>query len=169
MTVPQTGTNVPKTGTGGKFGIIGGTVAATMLAAALFIQPWEGTVPKAYFDVVGVLTICTGHTGPDVYKGQEVTKARCEALLVSDLGKTYTAIAGCATRAVTVNQAVALLSLGFNIGGTAICKSTLVRLINAGAPPSVWCEQFDRWVYAGGRKIKGLVRRRKAEKRVCLG
>ena len=60
------------------------------MAAAAFIQPWEGTVPVAYFDIVRVLTICTGHTGPDVYEGQTATPAQCEALLVSDIGKTYT-------------------------------------------------------------------------------
>lgn len=154
--------------TPGKFGIIGGSVAAVLLAAAAFIQPWEGTVPKAYYDVVGVLTICTGHTGPDVYEGQVVTQARCDALLASDVGKTYTQLQGCIHRQVTPNQAVSLLSISFNNGAGAICKSTMVRLINQGAAPSVWCQQFDRWVYAGGRKIRGLERRRAAEKKVCL-
>ena len=74
MTVPVTRTNVPNSG---RFGIIGGSVAAVMLAAAAFIAPWEGTVPKAYFDIVQVLTICVGHTGPDVYEGQTATPAQC--------------------------------------------------------------------------------------------
>ena len=165
MTVPNSGTNVPKSG---KFGIIGGSVAAVLMAAAAFIQPWEGTVPKAYFDVVGVLTICTGHTGPDVYKGQEVSKAQCDALLVSDIGKTYTQLAGCARSAVTPNQAVALLSLGFNIGGRALCRSTLMWMLNAGEPAAQWCKQILRWDKAGGRKIKGLTRRREAETKLCL-
>lgn len=152
----------------GKFGIIGGSIAAVLLAAAAFIQPWEGTVPKAYFDVVGVLTICTGHTGADVYEGQVVSKARCDALLASDLGKTYTAIAGCITRPVTVNQAVAILSLAFNTGAGAICRSTLVRQLNEGLPADVWCKQILRWDNAGGRKIRGLTRRREAETKVCM-
>ena len=163
MTVPNSGTNVPRTG---RFGIIGGSAAAVMLAAAAFIAPWEGTVPKAYFDIVGVLTICTGHTGPDVYEGQEVTQAQCRALLVSDIGRTYTQLAGCATRPVTVNQAVALLSLSFNVG--SLCRSTLVRMLNAGEPASQWCKQILRWDKAGGRKIKGLTRRREAEHRLCV-
>ena len=153
----------------GKFGIIGGTVAATLLLAASFIKPWEGTIPEAYYDIVGVLTICTGHTGPDVYEGQVVTQARCDALLVSDIGKVYTQIARCAKREVTPNQAVSLLSLGFNIGGGAMCKSTLMRLLNAGEPADVWCKQLLRWDKAGGRTIKGLTRRREAEFKVCTG
>jgi len=157
-----------KASSGGKFGIIGGSVAAVLLAAAAFIQPWEGTVPKAYFDVVGVLTICTGHTGSDVYEGQVVTQARCDALLASDLGKTYRQIEGCATRAVTPSQAVALLSLGFNVGGSALCRSTLMRQLNEGQPAALWCKQILRWDRAGGRRIKGLTRRREAEYRVCI-
>jgi lysozyme len=152
----------------GKFGIIGGTAAAAILAAAAFIKPWEGTIPKAYYDVVGVLTICVGHTGSDVYEGQVVTQARCDALLASDIGKTYTQLAGCVHREVTQNQAVSLLSLGFNIGGRAICQSTLVRQLNEGQPASIWCKQILRWDRAGGRQIKGLTRRREAEYRVCI-
>lgn len=154
---------------GGKFGIIGGTVAAAILAASAFIRPWEGTVPKAYFDVVGVLTICTGHTGSDVYEGQVVTQARCDYLLRSDLGKTYTQLAGCVHREVTMNQAVALLSISFNVGSSRICRSTLVRQINEGQPAAIWCKQILRWDRAGGRQIKGLTRRREAEYRVCIG
>lgn len=143
-------------------------MAAVILAAAAFIKPWEGTVPKAYFDVVGVLTICTGHTGSDVYEGQRVTQARCDALLASDIGKTYTGIAGCVHRAVKPNEAVALLSISFNVGVSAICRSTLVRMVNEGQPPALWCKQILRWNRAGGREIKGLTRRREAEYKVCI-
>lgn len=153
---------------GGKFGIIGGGVAAVLIAAAAFIQPWEGTVPKSYYDIVGVLTICTGHTGPDVYEGQRVTQARCDALLASDLGKTYTGVAGCITRQVTPNQAVASLSLAFNIGARAFCRSTLVRMLNQGDSPALWCKQILRWDRAGGKQVNGLTRRREAEYKVCI-
>ena len=158
----------PKTQQGGKFGIIGGSMAAVILLAAGFIKPWEGTVPKAYFDVIGVLTICVGHTGRDVYEGQEVSQARCDALLASDIGKTYIALAGCATRPVYPGQAVALLSLGFNIGSRNLCHSTLIRQLNAGQPASVWCRQILRWDRAGGRRIRGLTRRREAEYQLCV-
>ena len=67
-----------------------------------------------------------------------------------------------------MNQGVALLSIGFNIGGRALCRSTLVRLLNAGQPAAIWCKQILRWDKAGGRKIRGLTRRREAEYKVCL-
>ena len=49
----------------------------------------------------------------------------------------------------------------YNLGGGALRRSTLRRKINreeyAEAP-----EQFMRWVWVGGRKFKGLIRRRTA-------
>ena len=167
MTVPNSGTNVPRTGTG-KFGIIGGSVAAVLMAAAAFIAPWEGEVDHVYYDVVNVATWCVGHTGSDPVPGKRYTPAECNALLVSDIGKAYAGISGCVHRAVTPNQAVALLSLTFNAGVGAICRSTLVRMLNAGEPPAQWCKQILRWDKAGGRKIKGLTRRREAEHRLCV-
>jgi lysozyme len=153
----------------GKFGIIGGSVAAVLLAAAWFVRPLEGEVDHVYFDVVNVATWCVGHTGPDhPVPGKKYTKAECDSLLASDLGKTYTGIAGCVHRAVTPNQAVAMLSLGFNIGVRAFCKSTLTLQVNQGQPASVWCRQILRWDRAGGRQIKGLTRRREAEFNVCM-
>ena len=51
---------------------------------------------------------------------------------------------------------------GRRIGASAVQASTLHRVINRGdhalAPAQFW-----RWVYAGGRKLGGLVRRRAAE------
>ena len=58
--------------------------------------------------------------------------------------------------------------LAFSAAGAA-CGSTLVRQINAGEPPEVWCRQLLRWDKAGGRTVRGLTLRRQAEYRVCIG
>ena len=55
------------------------------------------------------------------------------------------------------------------IAGLALLGSTLVRQINAGEPPEVWCRQLLRWDKAGGRTVRGLTLRRQAEYRVCIG
>ena len=52
--------------------------------------------------------------------------------------------------------------LAYNLGGGALQRSTLRRKINREEHAEV-PEQFMRWVCAGGRKLKGLVRRREAE------
>lgn len=47
----------------------------------------EGRRYVAYRDVVGVLTVCDGHTGADIILGKRYSEAECDALLKSDLQK----------------------------------------------------------------------------------
>ena len=56
----------------------------------------------------------------------------------------------------------ALVSFTFNLGSGALQRSTLRRKVNREEHNDVPAE-FVRWVYAGGRKLVGLVRRRNAE------
>jgi len=63
---------------------------------------------------------------------------------------------------LTDGQFDALVSFTYNLGGGALQRSTLRRKINREEHGKV-PEQFMRWVWAGGRKLKGLVRRRAAE------
>jgi lysozyme len=63
---------------------------------------------------------------------------------------------------LTNGQFDALVSFTYNLGGGALQRSTLRRKINREEHGEV-PEQFMRWVWAGGRKLKGLVRRRAAE------
>ena len=63
---------------------------------------------------------------------------------------------------ITDNQFGALVSFVYNLGSGAYQASILRRVINRGhyheAPA-----QIRRWTFAGGRKLRGLVRRRDAE------
>lgn len=62
----------------------------------------------------------------------------------------------------------AMASITFNVGCGTMKKSTLFKMANKGYKPEM-CEQFSRWVYAGGKKLNGLVTRREKERRLCLG
>lgn len=62
----------------------------------------------------------------------------------------------------------AMTSITFNVGCGTMKKSTLFKMANKGYKPEM-CEQFSRWVYAGGKKLNGLVKRREQERRLCLG
>ena len=62
----------------------------------------------------------------------------------------------------------ALASFTFNLGEGALAASTLRRLVNAGRLEEA-APQFDRWVFAGARKLPGLVRRRAAERALWEG
>jgi lysozyme len=71
------------------------------------------------------------------------------------------------TKSRTDGQFDALVSFTYNLGGEALQRSTLRRKINREEHAEV-PEQFMRWVWAGGRKLRGLVRRRAAEAKVYL-
>jgi lysozyme len=63
---------------------------------------------------------------------------------------------------LTQGQFDALVSFTFNLGSGALQRSTLRRKVNREEHDDVPAE-FMKWVWAGGRKLKGLVKRRKAE------
>lgn len=134
-------------------------VSAAALSA---IQLHEGVVQTAYLDPVGIPTICAGHT-EGVFLGQQRTLKECEAMLKEDVSYAGKAVARCTKVDLTQEQYDALTSFVFNVGGSAYCTSTLVRKLNAGDCFGS-ASQFDRWVYAKGRKLTGLVKRRAAER-----
>lgn len=154
----------------GKFAA-GGLLGGVLVAAAALIIPWEGYKPDPYLDAIGVLTVCYGHTGRSI--GTQVerrrhTQAECDALLEADMLAAWQAVDRCITEPMTTNQAAALLSGTFNTGPQLVCGSTLQRYANAGDWDAA-CAQLDRWVYAGGQKLRGLERRRAAERALCDG
>ena len=135
--------------------------------ASDFVKQWEGRELKAYKCSAGTLTIGYGHT-KGVHEGDAISPAEAEQLLVEDL----TAIASDLNRLVNVpvsqGQYIALLSLAFNIGATALKKSTLLFHLNHGHYDEA-ADEFDKWVYAGGEVSEGLKRRRAAEKALFEG
>jgi lysozyme len=142
-------------------------VAAIIAAVAQFAPPFEGTVTVARPDPVGIPTDCNGHT-KGVHNGDRPTSSQCHAYLLSDIADAYNGIAPCIQWDATLGQWVALTDMAFNMGPSTVCRSSVVKLANAGASPAIWCPRIGRYVYAGGRILPGLVRRRKAEVALCL-
>lgn len=145
--------------------VAGGAVLATALA---FVGAWEGTRLTAYLDTGGVPTICTGSTR-GVQMGQTATKAECDAMFTRDLIEHERGMRACIRQpdALPDQTYVALLSWTFNVGVGAACRSTLVRMINAGDLRGA-CNQLPRWVKDNGVVIRGLVNRRVSERALCL-
>lgn len=69
----------------------------------------------------------------------------------------------------TLPQSVfdAMVSVTFNIGCGNLKNSTMFRLMRSGKYAD-GCNQLSRWVYANGRKLQGLVKRREEERALCL-
>jgi lysozyme len=149
----------------GKSGI---ALSALMLVAAPLIVQYEGNVTHTYADVNGVATVCAGETGHDVTWGMQFTMQQCLARLDKRLAVEWSKFEPCIQRPITINQAAALSSWEWNVGVTAACGSSLMRKLNAGEPPAVWCAELLRWTYSGGRQLKGLVTRRQGEYAICV-
>ena len=150
---------------------VGGGIAAAaagvIALATMVVKPWEGVSLTPYTDIVGVQTVCYGQTGPAAAKSY--TLAQCDELLQSDLGQRLTALGKCIHKPLREHELAAILSLAYNVGTGAVCKSTLVQKVNAGAAPAEFCPELLRWNRAGGREVRGLTNRRKAEMALCMG
>ena len=137
---------------------------AVALAVPL-VAKYEGTVLRSYRDPVGIVTACTGHTGPELKIGQTYTRQQCEDMLYKDLAKHADALA-CVSQPLTDGQRAAFVSFAFNVGEGAFCGSTLVRKANAGDIDGA-CAELSRWIYAKGKQLPGLIKRRAAERQLC--
>lgn len=140
-------------------------VAAVIALATPLVAHFEGKRNYPYRDSVGVLTVCYGHTGGA--PNRRYSDAECKAMLDTDEGQHLAPILDCVPAiADKPKVAAASLSMAFNIGSRAFCRSSTARAFNAGQ----WakgCALMNRWVYAGGHKLPGLVERRKEESELC--
>ena len=138
----------------------------TSLAGVRKIKKWEELALVAYPDIGGVWTNGYGHTGSDVFAGQEINEEQAENWLREDLREAE----GCINARVRVplaqNQFDALVSFVFNVGCSAFASSTLLKRLNAGKYSDV-PTQMARWnkdrVNGQLVVVAGLVNRRAAE------
>jgi lysozyme len=109
-------------------------------------------------------TIGWGTTGPDIGPGTVCTQEQCDARLVRDVKRHAAEVAKALGKAATTQaQFDALVSFHYNKG--AIARATLTERHRAGDHVAAM-EEFARWNCAGGRVLKGLVRRRQAKARL---
>lgn len=158
--------------------IIGGALivlllTATKVSAEKLISKYEGLRLQSYLDPAGIWTIGYGTViNPDTKKrikeGDTITQAQAIEWLKKETSKVRTAVKRLIKVPVTENQLVALTSFAYNVGTTALADSTLLKKLNAKKPKTETAAEFDRWVYAKGKKLPGLIRRRKEEKELFL-
>ena len=112
-------------------------------------------------------TIGWGATGPGIGPGTVWTRDACDARLDADVARhTAQVLAAIGSAPTSQNQLDALVSFHYNTG--AIGRATLTALHKAGDFAGAKNE-FARWNRAGGRVLKGLVRRREAEAQLYAG
>ncbi|EOV2303028.1 TPA: lysozyme [Yersinia enterocolitica] len=147
--------------------IIGASAAGALAMAAVLIPSLEGVEHKPYQDVIGVWTVCYGHTGKDIMLGKIYTEAECRALLDKDLRTTAAQIDPYIKKPIPDTTRAALYSFAYNVGAGNFKTSTLLHRINQGDTAGA-CDQLRRWTYAGGKPWKGLQNRREIERELCL-
>lgn len=147
--------------------------AATALATALAV-PAEGLRQFAYYDPPGILTVCFGHTGPDVVKGKRYSMDECRAHIDTDMGAAVDTVERCVP-GLPEPVLAAFADTVFNAGPRIVCdpqNSTAARLLKAGDLVGA-CRQLPRWDKARVAGVlvalPGLTKRRMAAMEVCLG
>lgn len=145
---------------------------AVLAAAATFVAGWEGFYPRTYKDIVGVPTVCYGETEKSaVAEGRKraYSKQECTDMLAKSLAGYDAAAMACLDppRPITDNMHKAFISATYNIGVHGFCKSTMARRVNKGDFKGA-CDALLAWNKAGGRVVKGLDNRRRAERKLCL-
>ena len=136
------------------------------------VKEFEGCELAAYRDAVGVWTIGYGHSEraplpPKPYDGMVITMDQAHKILQDDLTHFGKSVENLISVPVTDNQFGAMVSLAFNIGIGAFGKSTALKRLNAGDYLGA-AEAMTWWNKAGGKVMRGLVRRREAERALFL-
>lgn len=133
----------------------------TSKAGIELIKRHEGLRLEAYQDSAGVWTIGYGSTG-GVRPGDVITEAQAEKLLKQDL-KTAEDEINRHLLPLKQHQFDSLASFVFNVGIGSFRRSTLLKRLKIDVNHHDIPNQFNRWVYGGGKILPGLVRRRREE------
>jgi len=136
------------------------------------IKEFEGFRAETYKCSGGVLTIGYGTTaaagvGINPKPGMKITKEEAEGYLHAALEKFASQIEDAITAPINENEFGAFISLAYNIGPGAFKKSSALRHFNAGDKTKA-ANAILMWNKAGGKVLRGLTRRREAERKLFL-
>lgn len=149
---------------GTRFAVAGMSLTAAGLVA---LANFEGFSGEAYIPVPGdVPTIGFGSTG-GVELGDKISVPDALGRLMRDVGNAESAIGRCVKVPLSQGEYDAYTSFIFNVGQKTFCSSTLVKKLNSGDYQGA-CEELKRWVFVNGCKVKGLIKRREEEYRMCI-
>lgn len=132
------------------------------------IRRFEGFSAVPYLCPAGYLTVGYGHVvqNPEAFR-QPITEDEATEILALDVETAERAVLRLISVPLTDGQFDALVSFTFNLGSGTLQRSTLRRKVNREEHEDVPAE-FVKWVWAGGKKLKGLIRRREAEATLYL-
>jgi Phage-related lysozyme (muraminidase) len=134
------------------------------------IKRFEGFSPTIYICPAGYPTIGYGHVVREDERerfADGIDEQEAEDLLQGDVRWAERGVLRLINVPLTDGQFDALVSFTFNLGTGALQRSTLRRKVNREEHAQV-PREFMRWVWAGGKRLRGLVKRRTAESGMYL-
>lgn len=137
-------------------------------AALIGLAAHEGYRDTAYIPVPGDVPTIGFGTTEGVKLGDKITPIKALERKLSDVQKFEGAIRECVGAPLYQHEYDAYTSLAYNIGPTAFCDSTLVRLLNQERYEEA-CRQILRWDKFKGQPLPGLTKRRQDEFKQCMG
>jgi lysozyme len=138
------------------------------LACACFVGGFEGLATTAYPDRLAhnLPTVCYGET-EGVRLGDHYTPDQCADMLALKLPRYWREIERCIHVPTSDNEKIAFTSAAYNFGSGAFCKGAIARRLNAGNHVGA-CNALLAYDHASGVQVRGLTRRRQAERTLCL-
>lgn len=153
--------------------IIGAGAGASLMAIVMTtivpqITNFEGTKTVAYKDIGGILTVCSGHTGPDVTVKKVYTPSQCANLTQADAQKAASGVLKVSPQLLYHPMVLAAaVSFSYNVGVGTYAQSTVAKLFNEGQFVN-GCNYLINYKYADGKVSQGLLDRRMKERTLCL-
>lgn len=136
------------------------------------LKQLEGFRAEAYLDEADVATIGYGTTRysetEPVKMGDVVTELEADELLAKDLQWAQDAVNNLVETELGQHQFDALVVFVYNVGEGAFTSSTMLRKLNDQYSLDTE-DEFQRWIWAGGKISIGLINRRIKERDLFLG
>lgn len=140
----------------------------TLSAAALVgLALSEGYTDRAVQPLPGDKWTVGFGTTDNVKPGDTISPPKALERKLRDVQAFEGALKQCVTVPLAQHEYDAYVSLAYNIGSTAFCSSTLVRLLNAQDYKGA-CDQILRWDKFKGQPVRGLTQRRQREHQQCI-
>lgn len=133
--------------------------------AFTLVRHYEGFRPEVYEDPAGYATIGYG-TRWTVGMPQRMSEAEAAFHAIMDLAQIATALEGIVDG--PDGRMAALYDFCYNLGVYAFLRGSVYHAMAKG-DLQMAARSMEAYVYAGGRKLKGLQRRRHAERLLFTG
>lgn len=126
---------------------------------------FEGYSKTPYPDPIGVTTVCAGHRITNDKEIKSYDWQECGILWLADQAQSAASVLRC-SRPITLGQFLAYNDLAYNVGRASFCRSSVARMSRQGRVLKS-CRNLARYVYARGKKLSGLVKRRAYYQKMC--